>query len=297
MIKRIIKETFAFILIQMFSFNRPRNKILSIYFHNPTKKVFENVLQWLAANNYKIISIKKLQFIIDQKHKPSENMVSITFDDGWNKNLELMELIEEYKAPVTIFVPTEAVIDGNYWFEFAKIEGQAKYTCIPKKENFKKLEGNIFKEKVSILKSKYFLNRSCFTLEELRKIGENKFITIGSHSVTHPILNKLTQEKQEEELINSRKILSKWLNREIEYLAYPNGDYNDTTIEIAKRSGYKLGFSTIIGMIDVQKVNPYAIPRNAINDEGGYYENISKILGIWQKFYYKNTFFFKLFNK
>jgi hypothetical protein len=30
------------------------------------------------------------------------------------------------------------------------------------------------------------------------------------------------------------------------------------------------------------------IPRNSLNDEGGYYENYSKLLGIWQKVFGEN---------
>ena len=214
-IKKMFKEILGLILIQFHSGYNSENKILSIYFHNPTKKVFRKILEWLVNHNYKFISTKELQNFIVQNHKPAGKMVCITFDDAWSKNLELIDLIEEYEVPITVFVPTEAVLNGNYWFEFAKIKGQEKYTFILNKKKFKKLEGEIFEEKVSILKSKYSLPRSCITLEELIELSKNKFITIGSHSVTHPILHMLIPEKQEQELVQSKKILNQWLNTKL----------------------------------------------------------------------------------
>ena len=116
-------------------------------------------------------------------------------------------------------------------------------------------------------------------------MSENEFITIGSHTVTHPILTNTCFETQMRELRESKRILSKWLQKDIEYLSYPNGDYNKDTIEIAKKCSYKLGFTIKSGLIDSKEVEPFEIPRNALYDEGGYYENISKLLGIWQKIF------------
>jgi hypothetical protein len=35
-------------------------------------------------------------------------------------------------------------------------------------------------------------------------------------------------------------------------------------------------------------VNPFLIPRNAMYDHAGFFENISKILGIWQNVLNRN---------
>ena len=288
MIKKVIKEVFALFLIQVYYIsNKKREDILSIYFHNPSEKVFENVLKWLTVKNYKFISTNELFFFINSRVKQPGKLVCITFDDGWSNNMKLVNLIEKYNVPVTIFIPTEAVVEGNYWFEYANMQGQKQFTGIKTKENFKKLPENVFAEKVKILKLKYSLKRSCITLNEVKELKENKLITIGSHSVTHPILNRCSFEKQEYELAESKRILRNWLFKDIEYLAYPNGDFNQDTIEIAKKCGYKLGFSTELGKINVKKVNPFIIPRHVIHDTGGYYENISKALGLWQKVYKK----------
>ena len=295
--KKILKEISAIILIIIHKvFIQKHKGILSIYFHNPSKEVFENVLIWLKKHKYSFVSLDELYDLIEKKSTQLEKLVSITFDDGWNKNLELIDLINKYKVPIAIFIPTEAVLEGNYWFEYGGIKGQQVFTGIEKKEHFKSLPGSIFKEKVKLLKANYRLIRNCITLNELREISKNKLVTIGSHTVTHPILNMLTLEEQKKELFESKQLLRNWLSVDIDYLAYPNGDFDAITIDMAKKCGYKLGFSTTLGTINTHNVNRYTIPRHAIDDNGGYYESISKILGVWQKIYYKGTILFKLIN-
>jgi len=83
--------------------------------------------------------------------------------------------------------------------------------------------------------------------------------------------------------LESKLLLSQWLNKEINYLAYPNGDYDENTIKIAKDCGYRLCFTTEQSRVNAININPFLIPRYATYDKGGYFENISKILGIWQK--------------
>jgi peptidoglycan/xylan/chitin deacetylase (PgdA/CDA1 family) len=284
-VKKYLREILGYLLVRFYTITKQSHKgILSIYFHNPSVALFESILKWLSEQGYRCISIKELEYHISQ-NLVNEKMVFISFDDGWKGNLELIQTIERWKVPVVIFVPTHAVVSGNYWWEFSMIEGQEEYSNIKNTENFKKLSEEIFIEKIEILKQKYQLERSCLSLEELIRISKHEYITIASHSVTHPILSKNSYKTQTWELMESKRILSTWIKQNIEYISYPNGDYNKDTIEIAKKCSYKLGFTTHHGDIIPQKVDPYLIPRNSLNDEGGFYENISKLLGIWQKIF------------
>jgi len=282
-VKRFLRESLAFLLIQYYYITKPKHEgILSMYFHNPSKELFENILKWLLTRGYRFISIGELDSIIRKKLN-TEKFAFISIDDGWKGNIELMESINKYKVPVVIFITTNALKEGNFWWEYSLIKGQYKYSGIKKVEEFKKLEEIEFNEKLSILKHNYCLNRSSVTLEELIKLSENEFITIGSHTLNHPILIRCSPETQITELKESKKFLSQSLDRNIEYLAFPNGDYNEDTLSFTKQCGYKMSFTTNPGSINVENVDPYTIPRNALYDSGGYYENISKILGIWQK--------------
>jgi len=281
--RKLLREVLAYVLILIFSKKKSERKgILSIYFHNPSKELFERIMKWLLKQGYTFISIKELEKLIELK-SDTQKLVFISFDDGWVGNLALIETIEKFQVPVTIFIPTNPVKEGNFWWEYAIMKGQQKHSGINRLQDFKRLPENIFREKISLLKTIYNLKRSCISLEELKKVAENKMITIGSHTVTHPILKQFSHEFQVVELRESKHVLSIWLNEEINYLAYPNGDFNEKTLEIVCNCGYRLCFTTFPALIDTKKVDPFLIPRFATYDKGGYYENISKILGIWQK--------------
>jgi peptidoglycan/xylan/chitin deacetylase (PgdA/CDA1 family) len=285
--KQILKEIIAFLLVQLHRLKKKKNdSILSVYFHNPTKKVFEDVVKWILSNGYKIITLDELAIIISKKLRTNK-LAIITFDDGWITNLDLISIIEKYTAPVTIFVPTEPVISGNYWFEFARLKDQEQYTKIENIEIYKKLPSAIQTEKVAILKSKFELKRSCISIKDLQTLSSHKLITIGSHTLTHPILHMCTPSQQNRELLESKITLGNWLNRNVNYFAYPNGDYNQISINILHSCGYKLAFTNVPGMIDLTKVNRYIIPRNGISDNGGHYESIAKAIGIWQEVFPK----------
>jgi peptidoglycan/xylan/chitin deacetylase (PgdA/CDA1 family) len=186
-------------------------------------------------------------------------------------------------------VPTEAVEQGNFWWQYAEIQGQQQHTEVKNISGFQKLTADAVTEKIELLKNHYKLERSCIDLDELKKLASSPYINIGSHTVTHPFLNRCTFDRQKYEMEESRNKLESWLGEKVEYIAYPGGEYDNDSLTIARDCHYKLGFSCNLGKVDVHSVDPYMIPRHGINDDGGTYENIAKILGVWQKIYFENT--------
>jgi peptidoglycan/xylan/chitin deacetylase (PgdA/CDA1 family) len=105
-------------------------------------------------------------------------------------------------------------------------------------------------------------NKSCnfLRLGDLKELSEYPNITIGSHTVTHAKLNRLSGKIQRRELSQSKNFLQDALDTEIRYLSYPNGLFNDQSMEIAAEVGYKLAFCSRIGAYkDCNK--RFSIPR------------------------------------
>lgn len=283
-----IKEIIGYSLVAMNGLiNRKSEGILSIYFHDPPKWLFDKIIEWLLQHDFRCISAAELDARISAGEKSGEKLAFLSFDDGCKNNLDLLATIERYGVPVIIFIPVEAVREGNYWWEYASHPQQHHHTGITGLEAFKKLPGTLFEHKISLLKEKFNLNRSCITPAELEVLNQNSFVTLGSHTVTHPILNQCSIEKQRFELIESKRVLENWLKKPVHYFAFPNGNFDENTLELAREAGYRLCFSTIPGRINPQHVHPMSIPRNSINDAGKYYENLAKIHGTWQKIYFK----------
>ena len=141
--KRIIREIFGFALY-LFAFFKKKPLILSLYFHNPSLKVFGDVINWCLSNNYKFVYIDEVYKIISDKKQPKERIAFISFDDGWRSNLNLLPIIEQYNIPITIFVATKPIFSGNYWWEYVQKTYGSK-----KVEELKKSPYNIFKDNIS----------------------------------------------------------------------------------------------------------------------------------------------------
>jgi peptidoglycan/xylan/chitin deacetylase (PgdA/CDA1 family) len=80
-------------------------------------------------------------------------------------------------------------------------------------------------------------DREAFDLagwEELRAL-DPAIVTIGSHSMTHPILPSLSDGEIEAELRDSRAMIEARLGRAADLFCYPNGDVDERTLACARR--------------------------------------------------------------
>lgn len=287
--KHYIKDFLGLVLliIRMFIPYRKR-QILSIYFHNPSPILFERVIKHLSKNKYKFISLKQFEEIIRTK-KLNQKIAVITIDDGFKNNLKLLDVVKKYNVYTTIFVTTSAIKEGNFWFEFVGDEGQSKTSVTRKKILMKKMDENSFNIEINKLKAKTQLIRTALTEQELIKLNTNPLVAIESHTVTHPSLPYISENAQRIELMDSKIILEKLTNKEINYFSYPMGDYTEKLKILAKESGYKLCFSCETIPVELNKIDVFSIPRRCVNDDAGYYEALSKVYGIWDNIKNKIT--------
>lgn len=85
-------------------------------------------------------------------------------------------------------------------------------------------------------------------------------MVIGSHTHTHPRLDRLIAEKAEVELKKSKEILEKVLGKRIGAISYPYGNYNDETLAIIQKLGYSIALGTEVG-INEGKSDRWALKR------------------------------------
>ena len=86
-------------------------------------------------------------------------------------------------------------------------------------------------------------------------------ITIGSHTLTHPILPSLAPEELEREVGESRMALEDRLQRPVELFAYPNGDQNAAVRACARRH-YRSAVTALPSEVR-SDCDPYLLPREA----------------------------------
>jgi peptidoglycan/xylan/chitin deacetylase (PgdA/CDA1 family) len=81
---------------------------------------------------------------------------------------------------------------------------------------------------------------------ELRQIAEGGLIEIGGHTRTHVRLSTLSKEEQENEIVEGKAELDSMLGRPTRCFAYPygfSGDFNEISIQTARKAGYSAAFS------------------------------------------------------
>jgi len=86
-------------------------------------------------------------------------------------------------------------------------------------------------------------NEWIMTWDDVRA-ADPQIIQFGSHGQSHQIMTGQKREELEKELVESKNVIEKQLDRSIGLLAYPNGDYNSDVIELTRAAGYMAAFAT-----------------------------------------------------
>lgn len=258
--------------------------ILSIYFHYPSKEEFEFVIKWLKKNGFSFISMHDLQEIMERKRPFPKGAVLMTVDDGWASNVpNLVELAHQEKVPITIFVATEAIEEGNYWFNYAKMAYKADLG-FPSSEEMKKLPNQDRLDILSQIKSQLNLTREAMTVEELKEISSSEWVTIGGHSHSHAILNQCNDEELIHEVTHCKIMIEDWLQKDIDTFAYPNGDFGEREMKALKSAGYRIGFVNKPKYLTQSALEEkYQIPRIGLLEGASKAENICRMMGVWRK--------------
>jgi peptidoglycan/xylan/chitin deacetylase (PgdA/CDA1 family) len=113
---------------------------------------------------------------------------------------------------------------------------------------------------------------------ELMQLVADGLVEIGSHSVTHPILEILPLDQQRIELQQSKNSLENLLNRSVTKFSYPNGSFPKGIRTVLREVGYEYGF-TSLGDALWRGSDPYFIPRFWVPDWGG--EGFGHWLKLW----------------
>lgn len=95
--------------------------------------------------------------------------------------------------------------------------------------------------------------------DQIKLLSDQGF-EFGSHSISHPKLTSLKDDKLKEELIDSKKKIENETGKNVNFFCYPMG-YFDSRVEIATRNaGYKGALTTMSGS-RVSNKNMFELPR------------------------------------
>lgn len=202
---------------------------------------------------------------ISQKKPFRSSDVLISFDDGSYSVYEQgMPLLKKYEIPAVLFV-IPSLIDTSTAFWWDEI---LYYTNDYNKVRWAKTVSNKdrleYIEQLRTQTGKPPFQQQQLTLNELRDLEKNG-IAIANHTMTHPMLDKVTEAELDAELFESADYLKANGFKYYDVLAYPNGNISDRVIDKLKHAGYRAGFLFNHQLLQSLS-SPYKLSRLSMND-------------------------------
>ena len=198
-----------------------RGRVIVLCYHAVTDTQFsrfEKQMQLIVSRVVKLNEVRNKDYKNDR--------VCVTFDDAFSCLLEtVIPVTRKLNIPISVFAVTRNM--GH----------------VPKWEiNEKRADKNY----------------QIMTFQQLVDIDKQSHCLVGSHTISHQPLGKLSQEDVRKELIESKVELEHLLGHEITALALPHGSYNLDVIKTATEIGYQY----ILTLDEIS--NPTLWPENTI---------------------------------
>ena len=114
--------------------------------------------------------------------------------------------------------------------------------------------------------------------EQLMAMSKSGYGSTGVHTVTHSALGACNKANQLNEILECKRYLDNTLGRDHFSIAYPYGNYNSDTLDIAKQSGLRGGFTTEPRPVTAQS-DIYRLGRFQVVNQSG--KQFRKQLAMW----------------
>jgi len=237
----------------------------------------EEALKYFISSDIDIVSLDECYNRI-ASGKRTRRFVAITFDDGYSDNLtHALPVLEKYNAPFTVFLITafpdhrmilwwyllEELVMNNPEIEFtdngrmftyaASTEAEKRaafweirrYIMNSDQEQLVPVFRNIFNAGEEKLYEP--VRQMALSWEQVREMAGHPLVTMGAHTVNHPVLSQLPEEKVISEISNSMEIIEERTGRPVSHFAYPYGISSAAgprEFELAARCNLKTAFTT-----------------------------------------------------
>lgn len=264
---------------------------LAITFHRiPSTDRFRQALTAIGRL-YRFVTADALhEFLVGGR--PLSGACHVTFDDGDRSFVErALPVLQALHTPATLFIAPDVLAGGrNYWFQELRYLRQqvddatirrqiaaqmgweaaqlAPYSpvvlckALPLSAIWAVIDGL---EQAQGLPPAPPANIS---LADAIALDRHPLISIGAHSLTHPVLANEDAAEAERQIAGSVRQLAALLGRPVRYFAYPNGaaglDYGPREQALLRAAGVELAFATDSGVIG-RGVDRLAIPRMGLS--------------------------------
>jgi peptidoglycan/xylan/chitin deacetylase (PgdA/CDA1 family) len=261
--------------------------------------VLDRIVGRLRRWNYDLVSLDEMHRRLRERDF-SRRFAVLTFDDGYRDTLEWAHpVLEKQGVPFAIYVPT-SFPDGlgrPWWLALEKIVAHnanvgmvvdgdnRRFECATPSEKYElydalydwiqhhKTEAEML-EKVTDLAARHGVDlkelcaSTCLGWREIAELAADPLVTIGAHTVNHPILSIAVETTVRSELAMGRTVLETALGVRPRHLAYPYGGRTQVgtrEFDIARDLEFSTAVTSRQGVVkasDAERLT--ALPRLAV---------------------------------
>ncbi len=266
------------------------NKIMPLFFHTISKEFFFKCILWLKNNGYVFISTEQLLNYLKGNGTVPDHAVWITFDDGWQENIDnVIPIITEYNIPVTFFISTDPVENGGvFWWSYVSRYGKKYLKTDNTIKKMRLISESRREELIKQLENRFAagMTREAMTIENVKQIARLPQVAVGCHTAHHVMMTQCNEEELNYEIKTSKEKLENWIGKSVNCFSYPEGDYNSHVREVVQRYRFDLAATTDNRFIS-DNDDPFLVPRFWVRGEGFFSEAKCQMLGIWNPFMWK----------
>lgn len=268
---------------------------LPLYSRLP-RSVFAEQMRYIKQN-YRVLSLRQMLAELENPAGQGQGVV-VTFDDGYvGTYREAFPVLKQYGIPASIYLAAGAIESGEVpWYDriFLQIQrAPAEMTVHLDTERVLQLTTfasrvDAATEIVLYLRTRQDEERRswCKWLDERIPLPEAELqgsmmnweqiremlsagISFGCHTMTHPVLSRLTPDSVQREVAESKFLIENRLDVHVEDFAFPFGKARDCgTVGAQELSqlGIKTAMTTIVG-VNERGANHFRLRRMVQGDE------------------------------